>query len=151
MKVIFLEDVRGKGKRGEIKEVPSGYAQNFLIKNGKAKLATNSAMSSLKGQQKAEEKKAEEILKEAKDEKIVLEDDKTIVELTAKAGEDGRLFGSIPSKQIVQAMEKQYGIKIDKRKVELPEPIRALGFTNVPVKLHVDVTAMIRVHVSANN
>lgn len=148
MKVIFLQDVRGKGKRGEVKEVPDGYAQNFLIKNGKAKAATKAAMSQLKGQQKAEEKREEEELKESKQLKAKLEDDKTVVELKAKAGTDGRLFGSIPSKQIATALEKQYGVKLDKRKIELPEPIKVAGYTNVPVKLHVDVTAKIRVHVS---
>ena len=148
MKVIFLQDVRGKGKRGEVKEVPDGYAQNFLIKNGKAKAATRAAMSQLKGQQKAEEKREEEELEESKQLKAKLEDDKTVVELKAKAGTDGRLFGSIPSKQIATALEKQYGVKLDKRKIELPEPIKVSGYTNVPVKLHVDVTAKIRVHVS---
>ncbi len=148
MKVIFLQDVRGKGKRGEVKEVPDGYAQNFLIKNGKAKAATKAAMSQLKGQQKAEEKREEEELEESKQLKAKLEDDKTVVELKAKAGTDGRLFGSIPSKQIATVLEKQYGVKLDKRKIELPEPIKVAGYTNVPVKLHVDVTAKIRVHVS---
>ncbi|EHL98080.1 50S ribosomal protein L9 [Lentilactobacillus parafarraginis] len=148
MKIIFLEDVRGKGKRGEVKEVPDGYAQNFLIKNGKAKAATRQAMSQLKGQQRAEKKREEEEVDEAKAVKTKLEDDKTVVELTAKAGTDGRLFGSIPSKQIASALEKQYGIKIDKRKIELNEPIKVAGYTNVPVKLHTEVSARIRVHVS---
>lgn len=148
MKIIFLEDVRGKGKRGEVKEVPDGYAQNFLIKNGKAKAATRQAMSQLKGQQRAEKKREEEKVDEAKAVKTKLEDDKTVVELTAKAGTDGRLFGSIPSKQIASALEKQYGIKIDKRKIELNEPIKVAGYTNVPVKLHTEVSARIRVHVS---
>lgn len=85
MKVIFLQDVRGKGKRGEVKEVPDGYAQNFLIKNGKAKAATRAAMSQLKGQQKAEEKREEEELEESKKLKAMLEDDKTVVELKAKS------------------------------------------------------------------
>lgn len=148
MKIIFLEDVRGKGKRGEVKEVPDGYAQNFLIKNGKAKAATRQAMSQLKGQQRAEKKREEEEVDEAKAVKTKLEDDKTVVELTAKAGTDGRLFGSIPSNQIASALEKQYGIKIDKRKIELNEPIKVAGYTNVPVKLHTEVSARIRVHVS---
>ncbi|ANK60596.1 MULTISPECIES: 50S ribosomal protein L9 [Loigolactobacillus] len=147
MKVIFLEDVRGKGKRGEVKNVPDGYAQNFLIKNNKAMLATKKAMSQLKGQQKAEEKRAAEELAVAKQVKEKIEDDKTVVEIKSKAGEDSRLFGSVPSKQIAQALDKQFGIKVDKRKIELPEPIRALGYRNVTVKLFDDVTAKIRVHV----
>lgn len=148
MKVIFLEDVRGKGKRGEVKEVPDGYAQNFLIKNGKAKQASRAAMSQLKGKLRAEEKREAEELEEAKQVKAQLEDDKTVVELSAKAGTDGRLFGSIPSKQIASALDKQFGIKLDKRKIELADPIRVAGYTNVHVKLRPEVEARIRVHVS---
>lgn len=148
MKIIFLEDVRGRGKRGEVKDVPAGYAQNFLIKNGKAKAATKQAMSQLKGQQHAEARRAAEELAEAKKQKAIIEADATVVELKSKAGTDGRLFGSIPSKQIAQGLEKQYGIKVDKRKIELAEPLRALGYRNVPVKLFDNVTAKIRVHIS---
>ena len=146
MKVIFLQDVKGKGKKGEIKEVPSGYAQNFLIKKNLAKEATNQSMAELKGKQKAKEKQDAEVLAEAKELKALLEKEETVVKINAKAGEDGRLFGSIPSKQIADALNKQYKIKIDKRKIELDQPIRALGFTQVPVKLHPQVTATINVH-----
>ncbi|WP_125573828.1 50S ribosomal protein L9 [Levilactobacillus huananensis] len=148
MRVIFTKDVRGKGKRGEIKNVPDGYAQNFLIKRGLAKEANQAAMSQLKAEKNAEDRREAENLAEAKELQKHLEDDKTVVEIVAKAGEDGRLFGSIPSKQITQALQKQFGLKLDKRKVELPEPIRVLGYTNVPVKLHSQVTAKIRVHVA---
>ncbi|KRM69562.1 50S ribosomal protein L9 [Apilactobacillus ozensis] len=148
MKVIFLQDVRGKGKRGEVKEMPDGYAQNFLIKQNKAKAATKSAISQLNGEKKAEKKEAAEELANAKALKAKLEDDKTVVEVPAKVGADGRLFGSVSSKQIVQTMMKQHNLKIEKRKIELPEPIKSLGYTNVPIKLHSQVTANIRVHVS---
>ena len=147
MKVIFVQDVRGKGKRGEVKDIPDGYA-NFLIKSNKAKAATAQAMSQLKAQQRAEEKKDAEILAEAKVLKEKLESGKMVVELKAKAGEDGRLFGSITSKQVAQALVKQYGLKIDKRKMDLPEPIKVLGYTNIPVKLHTKVSAKIRVHIA---
>lgn len=146
MKVIFLQDVKGKGKKGDIKEVPNGYAQNFLIKNNLAKPANNESMAELKGKQKAKEKQDAEVLAEAKELKAHLEKEETVVKINAKAGEDGRLFGSIPSKQIADALNKQYKIKIDKRKIELDQPIRALGFTQVPVKLHPQVTATIKVH-----
>ncbi|SPC35840.1 50S ribosomal protein L9 [Latilactobacillus fuchuensis] len=149
MKVIFLEDVRGKGKKGQVKDVPDGYAQNFLIKNGKAKQATTSAISTLKGQQHAEAKNAAAELAEAKVLKSKIEDDATIVEIKSKAGEDSRLFGSIPSKQIAQALEQQYKIKVDKRKIDLPEPIKALGYRNVTVRIHPEVDATIRVHIVA--
>ena len=117
MKVIFTQDVRGRGKRGQVKEVPDGYAQNYLIKRGLAKQATKAAMSQLAGQKRAEEKHAEEELEEAKRVKQVLEDDKTVVELSGKAGTDGRMFGSISTKQIATALAKQYKVKIDKRKI----------------------------------
>lgn len=147
MKVIFLQDVKGKGKKGEVKEVPTGYAQNFLIKNNLAKEANKESMAELSGKQKAKEKQDAEILKEAQALKEVLEKEETVVEIKAKAGEDGRLFGSIPSKQIADALQKQYKIKLDKRKLDLKQPIRALGYTKVPAKLHHEVTAIIRVHV----
>lgn len=146
MKVIFLQDVKGKGKKGDIKEVPNGYAQNFLIKNNLAKPANNESMAELKGKQKAKEKQDAEVLAEAKELKALLEKEETVVKINAKAGEDGRLFGSIPSKQIADALNKQYKIKIDKRKIELDQPIRVLGFAQVPVKLHPQVTATINVH-----
>jgi large subunit ribosomal protein L9 len=88
-------------------------------------------------------------LAEAKKMQTFLEQEDTVVEIKAKAGEDGRLFGSIPSKQIAEALNKQYKVKLDKRKLELNNPIRSLGYTNVPVKLHHEVTATIKVHVVA--
>ena len=145
MKVIFLQDVKGKGKKGDIKDVPNGSAQNFLIKNNLAKPANNESMAELKGKQKAQEKHEAELLAEAEELKTVLEKEETVVRIKAKAGEDGRLFGSIPSKQIADALNKQYSIKLDKRKIELEQPIRALGYTKVPVKLHSKVTATITV------
>lgn len=149
MKVIFLEDVRGKGKRGQVKEVPDGYARNFLIKNGKAELATKQAISHLEAQQRAEAKIAANEKAAAKQIKEQLEDDKTVVSIKSKAGSDSRLFGSVPSKQIVTALEDQFGIKLDKRKLSLSEPIKTLGYTNVPVKLYNGVNAVIRVHITA--
>ena len=147
MKVIFLQDVKGKGKKGDVKEVPTGYAQNYLIKNNLAKEANKSSISQLEGQKKAQEKQEAEILEEAKKLKEFLEKEETVVESKAKAGEDSRLFGSIPSKQIAEGLNKQYKVKLDKRKIELNNPIRTLGYTNVPVKLHHEVTATIKVHV----
>ncbi|WP_239253877.1 50S ribosomal protein L9 [Listeria ilorinensis] len=146
MKVIFLKDVKGKGKKGEVKNVADGYAQNFLIKNNYAIEATAANMSALKGQQKKAEKEAAEELQEAKDLKDKLE--KITIELKAKSGEGGRLFGSITSKQIAQALQKDHGVKVDKRKIELPDAIRSLGHTKVPIKLHHEVNATLNVHVS---
>jgi large subunit ribosomal protein L9 len=145
MKVIFLKDVKGKGKKGVIKNVADGYAHNFLIKQGLAVEANQAAMSSLNAQQKKEEKVAQQELEDAKALKEKLE--KVTVELSAKSGEDGRLFGSITSKQIADELQKANGIKLDKRKIELQDAIRTLGYTKVPVKLHKDVLATLNVHI----
>ncbi|MDR3156466.1 MAG: 50S ribosomal protein L9 [Lactobacillales bacterium] len=147
MKVILTADVKGKGKKGELKEVPKGYAYNFLLKQGLAKEATPSAISELNGQTKAKEKQDAEKLAEAEELKAFLEKEKVVVKIKAKAGEDSRLFGSIPSKQVIVALEKQYGLKLDKRKMDMEHPIRSLGYTKIPIKLHPKVTATIKIHV----
>ncbi|MBO0419334.1 MAG: 50S ribosomal protein L9 [Vagococcus fluvialis] len=149
MKVIFLQDVKGKGKKGEVKEVAVGYAQNFLLKKGLAVEATPQAMSELRGKTNAKNKEDAEILAEAEKLKEIIEAEEFEVIIKSKAGEDSRLFGSIPSKQIADALEKQHNIKVDKRKMDLKQPIKALGYTNVPTKLHKDVVAKLRVHVIA--
>ncbi|MDQ0244978.1 large subunit ribosomal protein L9 [Bacillus fengqiuensis] len=146
MKVIFLQDVKGRGKKGEVKNVADGYAQNFLIKQGLAIEATNASMKALEGQKNKEKKEAAEELAKSKELKEVLE--KLTVELKAKSGEGGRLFGSITSKQIAEALQKAHNIKVDKRKIDMDDAIRALGYTNVPVKLYPEVTATLKVHVS---
>ena len=145
MKVIFLKDVKGKGKKGEVKEVADGYAINFLVKQGLAQEANNQAISTLAAQKKKEAKMAAEELAEAKQLKVKIEE--LTVQLLAKSGEGGRLFGSITTKQIAEELNKQHGIKIDKRKMELADAIRTLGVTKVPVKLHTEVIASLNVHV----
>ena len=147
MKVVFLEDVKGKGKKGEVKDIADGYA-NFLIKNRKAEEANAATISALKGQKTAEEKKQAEELAAAQELKALLEKDESIIKLSAKIGEDGRLFGSITTKQVAEALQKQHNVKLDKRKIELDSPIRALGFTKMPVKIHPEVTAMLTVQVT---
>lgn len=149
MKVIFLKDVKGKGKKGEVKNVADGYAQNFLIKQGLAVEASQANVSTLNAQKKKEEKLAAEELAEAKKLKETM--DKITLEFSTKAGEGGRLFGSITSKQIAEELQKAHNIKIDKRKIELPDAIRSLGYTNVPVKLHSEVTSTLKVHVKEAN
>ena len=149
MKVIFLKDVKGKGKKGEVKDVADGYAHNFLIKQGFAIEASQSNVSTLDGQKKKEEKMAAGELAEAKHLKETLE--KITVKFTAKAGEGGRLFGSITNKQIAEELVKKNGIKIDKRKIELGDAIRTLGVTKVPVKLHTEVVATLNVQVKEVN
>lgn len=146
MKVIFLKDVKGQGKKGEVKEVSDGYARNVLLKNKSAVEATPQAMSQLQGQKRKEQQNAEAELQAAKGLKVKVEE--LTVELKSKTGEGGRLFGSITSKQIADELNKAHGIKVDKRKMDLPEAIRTLGVTKVPVKLHPEVTATLKVHVT---
>lgn len=146
MKVIFLKDVKGKGKKGEVKNVSDGYANNFLLKQGLAIEATAGNVKTLDAKKNKEKQEAAEELEQAKKLKETLE--ALTVELTAKAGEGGRLFGSVTSKQIADQLAKTKKIKIDKRKFDLPDGIRALGFTNVPVKLHPEVTATVKVSVT---
>ncbi|MGG3622357.1 50S ribosomal protein L9 [Bacillus gobiensis] len=149
MKVIFLKDVKGKGKKGDIKNVADGYAQNFLIKNGYAVEANTSNINALEGQKNKEKKEAAQELENAKQLKNTIEN--LTVELSAKSGEGGKLFGSITSKQIADQLKKASGIKLDKRKIELNDAIRSLGYTNVPVKLHHEVQATLKVHVAEEN
>ncbi|WP_339148247.1 MULTISPECIES: 50S ribosomal protein L9 [unclassified Sutcliffiella] len=146
MRVIFLKDVKGKGKKGEVKNVADGYAHNFLLKQGLAMEASNGNLKSLEAQKNKEAKEAEQELENAKELKATLEN--LTLEFHTKAGEGGRLFGSITTKQIAEELHKKHKIKIDKRKMELNDAIRALGYTNVPVKLHTDVTATLKVHVT---
>ena len=148
MKVLFLADVKGKGKKGEIKEVPTGYAQNFLIKKNLAKEANAQAIGELRGKQKSEEKAHAELLAEAQKIKAKLEEEATVVQFTEKIGPDGRTFGSITNKKIAEELEKQFGIKIDKRHIQVSSPIRSTGLIDVPVKIYQDVTGVINIRVN---
>ena len=148
MKVIFLADVKGKGKKGEIKEMPTGYAQNFLIKKDLAKEATAQAIGELRGKQKSQEKAHAEMVAEAQAIKAKLEEEATVVAFTEKVGPDGRTFGSITNKKIADELQKQFGLKIDKRNIKVDSPIRSIGLIDVPVKIYQDVTSVIRLRVT---
>ncbi|WP_168123299.1 50S ribosomal protein L9 [Paenibacillus sp. HB172176] len=142
MKVIFLQDVKGQGKKGQVKDLSEGYVRNFLLPKGLAKLASDGNLKTLEVQNASEEKRKAKEKEDAEALGKKLEEMKIVVK--AKAGEGGKLFGAITSKQIAEALAGQ-GIKIDKRKIELEEPIRTLGVTQVPVKLHTEVKAMMNV------
>jgi len=144
MKVIFLQDVKGQGKKGEIKEVSEGYARNFLLPKGVVQIATEGAKKTLNQQVASAQKKKDNEKKEAQELAARLSELTLIIK--AKAGEGGRLFGAITSKQISEALEQQK-ISVDKRKIELEEPIRALGVTKVTVKLYPDVKGTLSVQV----
>lgn len=143
MKVIFIEDVKGKGKKGDVKEIADGYAK-FLITNKKAIQATNANMATLKGQQKRVEKDKQEELVQAN--LLAKQLEGLEVKIKVKAG-GGRLFGSVSSKQIVEELKKQHDLKVDKKKIDLPNGIQALGYTNVKIKIHNQVEGTIKVHV----
>ncbi|SFH81930.1 50S ribosomal protein L9 [Pisciglobus halotolerans] len=149
MKVIFLKDVKNQGKKGEVKEVPNGYAQNFLFKKNLAKEATSASISELKGKKQAEQKREAEELEEAKELKVFLEKEENAIEIKQKAAEDGRLFGSVTTKQIAAAAQKQLNVKLDKRKIDMKVPMRTLGTQKMDVKIHPEVTAELTVRVLA--
>lgn len=144
MKVIFLKDVKGQGKKGEIKNVSEGYARNFLIPQGLAGMANDSNVKQLQHQNQVEQKKKDTEKQRAQTvaEKI----EALTLQIKAKSGEGGRLFGSITNKQIADGLEGKR-ITVDKRKIELSEPIRTLGVTEVPIKLHPEVKAILKVQV----
>lgn len=145
MKVIFLKDVKGQGKKGEIKNVSEGYAANFLIPQGLAQPATEGAVKTLDNQKKAEDRRKEQEKQDAQ--VLAAKLSELTVQLRAKAGEGGRLFGAITNKQVADELEKMK-IKLDKRKIVMDDPIRTLGVTKVNVKLHPEVTTTLSVHVT---
>lgn len=145
MKVILLKDVKGTGKKGEVKEVAEGYARNFLIPRKMAVAATQGNMNALKDQKRREEKRKEEERKEA--EALADKLNNMKVTFSMKSGKEGKTFGSITSKQISEALKKKHQMNVDKKKIQLNQPIRSLGVTKVPVKLHPEVTATLFVQV----
>ena len=146
MKVLLLTDERGTGKKGEIKEVADGYANNFLIKTGKAKRADNSAISENKNRKEANDYHKEMERQEAVTLGEKLKGQNIIVKI--KCGENGKTFGSITSKEIADALSAR-GFNVDKRKIELKDPIRTVGSYRVNVKLHAVVSVMITITVEA--
>ncbi|CAJ1000734.1 MULTISPECIES: 50S ribosomal protein L9 [Bacillales] len=144
MKVIFLQDVKGQGKKGEVKDLSEGYVRNFLLPRGLVKEATEANLKTLEAQKRSEAKRKEQEKLEAQE--LAKRLNELTVKVAGKAGEGGRLFGAISSKQVAQALEEQFNIKVDKRKLEM-EAIRSLGVTQIKVKLHNEVTATLKVHV----
>jgi large subunit ribosomal protein L9 len=144
MRVIFLQDVKGQGKKGEVKEVSEGYARNFLLPKGLVQPATAGAQKAQEQISAAASKKKEREKQEFQ--ALAAKLSEMTVVIKAKAGEGGRLFGAITSKQIAEALEKQK-ITVDKRKIELDEPIRTLGVTQVQLKLYPDVKGTLSVQV----
>lgn len=146
MKVIFIKDVKGQGKKGQVKEVSEGYATNFLLPRGLVRPATDGNVKTLENQAAAEQRRKENEKAEAQE--LGKKIDELTLTMKAKAGEGGRLFGAITSKQIAETLASTKGITIDKRKIELGEPIRHMGVFQVSVKLHTEVKATLKVEVT---
>lgn len=145
MKVILLEDVKNVGKKGTLINASDGYAKNFLLPKKLAMEATKGNINELELKKRAEEKKKQQELEDAK---ILAEKlSKHEVVISVKTGENGKLFGSVTNKEIAEAFEKQTGIAIDKKKVVLEEPFKMVGTRTVTVKIHPQVSAEITVKI----
>lgn len=145
MEIVLLQDVKALGKKGQIVSVNDGYARNFILPKKLGIEANAKNLNDLKLQKQNAEKVAANQLADAKAlaEKLA----ELSVTVSIKAGEGGRTFGSVSTKEIAKAAADQLKLDIDKKKMVLPEPIRSLGVTEVPIKLHKDVTAILRVKV----
>ena len=145
MKVILLEDVKSLGKKGEVVNVNDGYARNLLFKKNLGIEATKQNLNDLKLQKQNNDKLEAERLQEAKD--LAKELEQKEVVLAIRAGSDGRVFGSVSTKEIAEAAKEQLGYELDKKKMQLKEAIKSIGTFQVPVKLHPKVTAQLKVEV----
>lgn len=145
MEVVLLEDVKALGKKGQIVKVNDGYARNFILPKKLGIEATAKNLNDLKLQKANADKIAAEQLQAAKD--LAAHIGEKSVTLSIKAGEGGRAFGSVSSKEIAKAISDQLGLEIDKKKLILPEPLKTFGTHEVPIKLHKDVTGKLAVKV----
>ena len=143
MKVILMEDVKSLGKKGDIVNVSDGYARNMLFPKKLGLEATSKNINDLKLQKAHEDKVAQELLDAAQAFKAELETKEVTVSI--KVGENGRTFGSVSSKELAEAAKDQLGYDIDKKKMQLSSPIKELGTTKVPIRLHPKVTAELKV------
>ncbi len=147
MKLILLQDVKGQGKKGELIEVSDGYGRNFLLPKNLAKKADNQGVSELHSKDKAEKfKKATEI-ENAKSLKAKLEE--LTLKISAKAGQGGKLFGTVTSKEIAAELLSSYKIDLDKRKIHLDEPIKTIGAHIVKIKLYPEINATLTINIIA--
>lgn len=145
MKVILIEDVKSLGKKGEIVTVSDGYAKNKLIPGKLALEANGKNMNDLKLQKQHEEKVAQENYEAAQ--ALAKELEGKVVKVSVKSGEGGKVFGSVSSKEVAKAASDQLGLELDKKKMQLDEAIKTLGYHDVTIKLHPKVSAVLRVNV----
>lgn len=144
MEVIFIKDLKGQGKKDEIKNVKAGYAENFLIKNGYAVLKTKENLAKLEKEQQNKAKENEKNKQEAIEKKKEL--DKLVLDFKVKTGEGDKVFGSVSLKQVKDALSKA-GYKIDKNQIELTTSMASLGFHKVNINLYPGIIATIKVHI----
>jgi len=137
MKVILLANVKGLGKKDEMVEASDGYARNYLIPKKLAILADNKAQNELKGKESSRQHKIDEEIRAAKEIAARLEG--TVVKIRSASGADGRLYGAVTAKDIAEALEKDFGITVDKRKIELPDVIKTYGTYSITVKLYTEI------------
>lgn len=147
MKVILLQDVKTVGKKGDMVDLSEGYARNYIIPKKLGVEANNANMNNLKLQKANEEKIAKEQYEAALE--FAKEVEEMLVKVGLKSGEGGKTFGSISSKEIVNAVKEQYGKEIDKKKIQIPDAIKSIGTYEVTVKLHPKVSAKLRVKVES--
>lgn len=145
MKIILLKDIKGLGEEGEMVDAKAGYARNFLLPKGDAIEATPGNVEKWKDKQTEQNERKEVEYKEALELKKKIEDIK--IDIKGKAGEGGRLFGSITSSDIAARLKKEHNINVDKRKIELKDNIKALGTTNIDVRVYPELTANLVVNV----
>ena len=145
MKVILIEDVKSLGKKGEIVSVSDGYAKNKLIPGKLALEANGKNMNDLKLQKQHEEKVAQENYEAAQ--ALAKELEGKVVKVSVKSGEGGKVFGSVSSKEVAKAAADQLGLELDKKKMQMDEAIKTLGYHDVTIKLHPKVSAVLRVNV----
>lgn len=146
MKVIFLQDVKGSGKKGEVKNVADGYARNMLIPKGYAVEATSANMSKLQGQQSSAQHKIDLEIEAAKEAAAKLSGKR--ISITAKAGSNGKLFGSVTASNVADAIAEQLGVKVDKKKVSLAADIKNFGSYNAVIKLYNGISEKIDIDVN---
>lgn len=146
MKVILLQDVKGHGKKGDVVNASDGYARNFLLPKKLATPATNENINLLEGQKASQQHKIDVEIENAKE--LVRKLESITVELTAKGGVSGKIFGSVSTKEIVKALETKYNIKLDKKKIVSDGDIKSFGTYNLTVKPYQGVQGILKVKVS---
>lgn len=148
MKVVLLQDVKAQGKKGDVIDVSEGYARNFLLPKGLAKEATKGLLNDIKGKKESEAFRKEQEKSEAA--KLAAQINELTVKIEAKAGENGKLFGSITSQNVADALKFTHHIAIDKKKFVLPDGIKQIGLSEVEVRVYPDIHAKLKVSVVAS-